>query len=232
MVWHYVLLFLLGLLPSIIWLVFFEQEDKKHPEPISVTVLAFVMGALSTFFALALQVFFNDVLLALDIASRSPLAITVFAAIEEIVKFLAVYLVVRHHSPLREPLDAMIYLITVGLGFAAVENIASVFNQPGGVETILASGRAFEVLVLRFLGATLLHALLGAGIGFHWAIGMIKHHLTGWRIFIGILGAIALHAIFNYLVIRTGPATWAIPFVVIIALFILIDFEELKARDV
>jgi uncharacterized membrane protein len=40
-----------------------------------------------------------------------------------------------------------------------------------------------------------------------------------------------LHSVFNYLILTTGPATWALAFVVIIAFFVLIDFEELRTEE-
>jgi len=47
-----------------------------------------------------------------------------------------------------------------------------------------------------------------------------------------LLIATVLHAIFNYLIIKTGPATLAIVYVVFAALFLLGDFEKLKKEDI
>lgn len=220
----------LGIIPSIIWLIFFDQEDNKHPEAWRNLSFAFILGAFMTFFALAVQLGLNHFFIEYHIASKSPLAVGMFATIEELLKFLAVFIMIRTTKYFDEPLDAMIFMVTVALGFAAVENIASLINQAG----ILSAGltpKTFEVLTLRFLGATLLHSLTSAMVGFHWAVGIFTKKLVAWHIFTGLAIASLLHSVFNYLIIRTGPASWAITFVIIIAFFVLIDFEKLKAED-
>ena len=211
-------------------MIFFEQEDKRHPEAIRNISYGFILGALTTFFALAIQLGLNYLFAETEIGSRSPLAITIFATVEEILKFLAVFYIVRVHRYFDEPVDAMIYMVTVALGFAAVENVASLITQGG----ILQSGltlKTFEILTLRFLGATLLHSLASAVVGFHWAVGLIAKKNIGWHIFAGLVIASLLHTVFNYLIISTGPASWALAFVIIISFFVLIDFEKLKTKE-
>jgi len=124
----------------------------------------------------------------------------------------------------------MIFMITAALGFAAVENIASLINS-GGVQAAFVSFKGFEVVMLRFLGATLLHSVASGIIGFHWAVGWIRGKLLGTHIVIGILISTILHSVFNYLVLAYGPASWALVFVAIIAFFLLVDFEELRSEE-
>ena len=52
----------------------------------------------------------------------------VIAVIEEVLKFYTGYLFIRKKPDFDEPVDAMIYLIAVGLGFATVENILIVYS--------------------------------------------------------------------------------------------------------
>lgn len=221
----------LGILPSIIWLIFFDQEDRHHPESFRNLSFAFILGCFTTFFALAVQLGLNYLFEQYGVGIKSTFAVSVFATIEEIFKFLAVIIMIRSASYFDEPLDAMIFMVTVALGFAAVENVASLINQAGVLEAGITS-KAYEVLVIRFLGATLLHSLTSAVVGFHWAVGIIAKKFVGWHIFIGLVVASSLHSVFNYLILRTGPTTWAITFVVIISFFVLIDFEQLKRREV
>jgi len=221
---------LLGLLPSTIWLFFFSREDSEKPEPLPALLYAFILGAILPFVALFIQLWVNGFFQDAGILITSPLAIGVFSAIEEMVKFLAVLLVVSHLKDFDEPLDAMIYMITVALGFAATENIGSLFSH-GDAQYLLSSGKAFEVLILRFIGATLLHALASAIIGFHWAVVMMHRKWTAVYLPIGILIAILLHGVFNYLIIETGPASWALVFLVFISFFVLIDFEKIKELE-
>lgn len=220
----------LGVIPSVIWLTFFEQEDRKHPEGLRNIIFAFVIGAFTTFAALLVQLLINKFLLANGIATRSPIGVTIFAAVEEILKFLAVFFLIRRKKFFDEPLDAMIYMITVALGFAAVENVASAINH-GNLLQGAALLKSLETLTLRFLGATLLHSVTSAIAGFHWAVGLVTRKYLAGHIAAGVFIAVLLHAVFNYLIIRTGPVAWAIPFVIAIAFFVLIDFEKLKRQE-
>jgi RsiW-degrading membrane proteinase PrsW (M82 family) len=223
----YLIAFGLGLLPSVIWLIFFEQEDSDQPEPIKDILYAFILGAVTTFAALAVQIFVLPYMVNAGFSLHSPVGVTIFGGIEELLKFLAVYLLVARRKAFDEPLDAMIYMITVGLGFAAVENIASLINHGATVIT----PAALQVVVLRFLGATLLHSAASGIIGFHWALGWVRGSHQKLHILAGLIIAIALHGIFNYLILTTGPASWALAFVAIISFFLLIDFEELRTEE-
>lgn len=208
---------ILGLLPSFAWLIFYLEEDP-HPEPKKLIFETFLAGALITFIVLGVQSFSNNILSGNGIAPYSILSFLALGAIEEIFKFYAAYLVIEdHEKDFDEPVDAMIYLIVAALGFAAVENIAAVFN---------AKEIALETTTLRFIGATLLHTTSSGLLGYYWARSIIEKKRK--LLFFGILSATLLHTIFNYLIIRFEPATIPTAFLIISALFILYDFEKLK----
>jgi RsiW-degrading membrane proteinase PrsW (M82 family) len=213
-----------------VWLIFFDLEESEHHEPIMDLVYAFMVGAVTTFIALIIQVALMRVMPLWGVAPHDELGITLFSFVEELVKFLAVYYLVSRRSSFTKPIDAMIYMITVALGFAAVENIASLINQ-GSAAAALASARSLEVVVLRFLGATLLHTVTSGIVGFHWAIGWIRGHLFWFHIVIGLVIATSLHAVFNYLILTTGPASWALAFVAMISFVVLVDFEQLRTEE-
>ena len=123
---------ILGLLPSFGWLVFYLQEDLRHPEPKKLIFYTFIAGALSTVFVLQIQ-------LVIDNWSRDYFesfsfpSLFILAVIEEVFKFGAAYFMVGHRKELDEPVDAMIYMVVAALGFSAVENVASVFQSPNGL---------------------------------------------------------------------------------------------------
>ncbi len=208
---------ILGLIPSFAWLIFYLEEDP-HPEPKKLIFETFLAGALSTFLVLGAQSFFNGQLISMGIAQYSILSFLVLGAIEEIFKFYAARLVIEdHEKDFDEPVDAMVYLIVAALGFAAVENVAAVFN---------AKEIALETTTLRFIGATLLHTVSSGLLGYYWARSIIEKRRI--VLFAGIISATLLHTIFNYLIIRFEPAIIPTAFLIISALFILYDFEKLK----
>lgn len=211
---------LLGLLPSFIWLSFFLQEDI-HPEPRKMIFSVFVMGALAALGAYFVQVWASNYLIVQDIVPNSLRYTTAFAAIEEVIKFLAAYVVIRHSKYFDEPIDAMIYTMTAAMGLAAVENIAVAFDNGFAAITIGS-------LMFRFLGATLLHALSSSALGYYWARGIVKKHVFIYLIW-GLVMATLLHTIFNYfIVVFEGGLLYSIGILILAAFFVFYDFEKIK----
>lgn len=200
---------LLGLIPSFAWLVFYLHEDAKKPEPKILIFYTFLLGTASAILVLPFQMLANNWLKLFEVPVYSAIGLIVLAATEELVKFLAVFWGISKRKEFDEPIDAMIYMITAALGFAAVENVASA----------LQSVSSFETASLRFVGATLLHSLTSGLVGYYWARGSILK---------GLAVATVLHAVFNYLIINTGPVGPVIIFLVFVAYFLLNDFEEIK----
>jgi len=154
---------------------------------------------------------------AAGIGELHPLFLTWLAGIEEVLKFAIVFLWVNRRKDFDEPIDAMIYMIVAALGFAAVENVA----------TALRAANSFELLAMRFIGATLLHSLASGLVGYYWAKGIVQGRI--WQsVLIGFFWATALHAIFNYLMLNFGPGIKVTSFLIFLAFFVLADFESLK----
>src|SRR3989344_1670353 len=153
---------LIGFLPSFAWLFFFLKEDI-HPEPKKMIAKVFIWGALITSIAILVQYLFRYLLGTIGIGQHQFASFLLFGIIEEVLKFLAAYSVVKKSPFFDEPMDAMIYMITAALGFALVENVAVVSG-------IKIASEAIGVLIFRFVGATLLHALSSAIVGYYWAL--------------------------------------------------------------
>ncbi|KKS82662.1 MAG: Protease PrsW [Candidatus Wolfebacteria bacterium GW2011_GWC1_43_10] len=185
----------------------------------------YIFGGLSAFAALFLEILVNQslqkVIITLPRLIEENLSVFIgFGVIEELVKFFFIYLVVRKSPYFDEPIDAMVYMVTGALGFAAAENLFLVFS--GGQESI------FLVILLRFVGATLLHALSSAIVGHYWARG-IRFNIEGKFIFAGLVLASIFHIIFNYLVSEFNNfLVYPTAFLAILGFFVLYDFEELK----
>lgn len=205
---------ILGILPAVLWLIFFLREDATRPEPKRMIVYVFIGGALAAgasvipeFF---LQKYFPPPMGAPAYASA---LLGPFALIEEVFKFLIVYLIIKRSSYFDEGVDAMIYMITAGLGFAAVENVLN----------LIGADSVFEVFTLRSIGATLLHALASGILGFHWTRGYLIP---------GIVAATLLHWGFNYSVLLfQNIEVYTTGLLLLAAIFLFHDFEILKAKD-
>ena len=208
-----IFLILLGLLPSFAWLVFFSQR-RRASRTEKMIAKVFMAGALMTIFVAVLQFSLQKIFVSFSAS------FFVFAVIEEVFKFLAVYLVVRKSRFFDEPVDAMIYMITAALGFAMVENIAVALNASNIQEAIGA-------MTLRFVGATLLHVLTSGIVGYYWAKSLVLKNqflvIGRWPLIIkGLILASLLHMIFNYLILVSKEQILIYPtiFLIIIALFL------------
>jgi len=227
---NWVLLTALGLAPGLIWLFFFLREDDRHPEPPKMIGLTFLFGAFSAMVALVFQAALNStlqnkIIITLPrIIEENISAFIVFAIIEEVVKFLLVFLVVRKSKHFNEPIDGMIYMITGALGFATVENMFLVFSS--------ADGDVMSMILLRFVGATLLHALSSGIIGHYWARGII-FKMEGRFLLAGVVMASVFHILFNLLVVKFDDLViYPTALLGLVGFFVLYDFEELKRISV
>ena len=191
-----------GILPALLWLWFWLKEDP-HPEPRRILILTFlagmVMAVVSLFLEQIAQWLLSDFFAGFSPALTMGLLLVVWAGIEEIAKYQAA----RRDFRLKafdEPVDALIYLITAALGFAALENVLfllKVFSAQGMVVGFITGN-------LRFLGATLLHLSASAIVGVSIAFSFFHKEKMHRNVFWGLSLATALHALFNYLIIKSG----------------------------
>ncbi len=215
-------------LPSIVWLVFFLREDL-HPEPKRMILYAFNVGVIVSLPVLAAQLLLQGTFgSTFGPALSTLLLIAGLALIEEVFKFLGARWAVGRSPLFDEPVDAMIYMVTVALGFATVENFFITLNMVAGASALplLTSTRT---LALRFAGATLLHTITSGIVGYYWARGLLAGKLTR-SLCLGLLLGTAVHAAFNYLVLKFQDTNLIYPSLILIAaaFFTFIDFEKLK----
>lgn len=210
-----------GLGPSLIWLYFWLKRDRKHPEPFGLLFLSFILGAAMVFIAGIIQKgtreFFID--------DRARIA--VWAGIEEVVKF-SVFLAVAYKSRFNdEPIDAAIYLITIGLGFAAAENTLYILKPE------IASNITAGLLTggLRFFGSTLLHVIASGFIGI--TIGLAPKIGKGIFMILGLAAATFFHTTFNLYVLKNDTASFlqVYGYLWVAAIITLIILEKLNRME-
>jgi len=214
-----VLNLIFGFLPSLVWLSFYLREDVK-PEPKKLILLVFFLGFISTLPAFFFQFLFLKFLLSTSISSYFFDFLKYFfivAFIEEFFKFFVVATFIFGHPEFEEKVDAMIYMIVSGLGFAAAENILVSLN-------LVSFKEILGVSILRFLSATFLHALSSAIFGYFVAL----YYFRGkkWlRLSLGFLLATFLHGLYNFSIIKIEKE-WQIvfPFFLLILSAIIVSF--------
>ena len=187
-----------GILPAVFWLWFWLKEDKLNPEPRGLIILAFLGGMLATAATYPIEKS-----IAVHVDGSDMTLLFLWAVTEETLKFLAIYIIALRSKYFDEPIDAVLYLITIALGFTALENAMFLINP-------LGDGDAIATILLgnfRFIGATLLHVAASAIVGISLALSFYsKRAKRQFAAFIGLFGAIALHTIFNFSIIVSEGA--------------------------
>lgn len=212
-----------GVLPSILWLLFWLRADKKRPEPRGRIFLTFVLGMFATIAVLPVEGFIDNVL-----AGSAVVLIVLWSLSEELFKYIAAYFAGLHTRANNEPIDAVIYMITAALGFAAMENTLFLLTPLGDghiVQTIITGN-------MRFIGATVLHVLSSGTIGVCMALSFYRKKIVRKEaIALGLILAVVLHSIFNLLIIKnTSGNIFGVFLLVWAAIAILLLFLEQAKR--
>lgn len=228
-----------GLLPSLIWLFYYLRKDV-HPEPKQMILKVFFYGVIVTVPVFILQIslfsvlgyvkdagFFDGWPIIADIIKW----FVVIAFTEEMLKYLVVKFSVLTSVELDEPLDFMLYMVVAALGFAALENVlylVSPVNHGNFGEMLKAT---VGIAIIRFVGATFLHTLCSALVGYCLA----KVSITGAKgrgiVAGGIMAATVLHGLYNFSIINFAPPlNFLIPGAIIfgLAMFIMYDFDGIQ----
>lgn len=219
-----------GVLPALAWLWFWLREDSVHPEPRRLIALAFLAGMVAVAVVIPLEKYAASLISSqnfwlLTVASTTTLTFVIWSAMEEIIKFVMAKLTVLRRREDDEPIDPVIYMVTVALGFAAAENTLFLLSPLSG-DTLLQTVMTGN---LRFVGATLLHVLSSAVIGAAIGISFYKPRMTKhYYAAVGVILAILLHSTFNFLILNTPEEhllrTFGFVWVGVIALFAVLEY--------
>ena len=206
-----------GILPSVIWLLYFLREDV-HPEPKKEILIIFLLGMMVPFLALIVEVAFNIFVNFFSFEMSEVLTIIlVTPLIEEYGKYLVVKKIIVFNSVFDESTDLPIYMVTSAMGFAATENILSMFHflTPFRIEGMIG------LSYFRFLTANLLHALASGilGIGLAFSFYLFQKRKTIFTY--GFLGAVLLHSLYDsYIMYVRDP--FGIVFILFVSFFVVI----------
>ena len=210
-----------GLFPALAWLWFWRREDRAHPEPRKLIALAFFAGMVTVGIVIPIEKFTSSYLYG------ATAIFAAWSAIEEIAKYLAARVTVLWRREDDEPIDPVIYMIAVALGFAALENTLFLLSPLAGdtlPQTVMTGN-------LRFVGATLLHVLGSAVVGIALAASFYKpRRIRAWYVALGVILASLLHAGFNLLILNTPEEHLLRTFGIVWAgvIFILAEVEIIK----
>jgi protease PrsW len=213
-----------GVLQAVVYLLFIRSVDLYEREPFRYVIPVFVWGFTVAVF---LSLLFNT-LFAFTISTVASVEVVDFLTavvgapvIEETSKGLALlltfgvaYAAARRRGAVEFSgvMDGIVYGSAVGFGFAIAEDI--LYYAQFGPETF----------VIRRVFGGFAHAaftsLIGVGIGL---IPWVRSRSLKVALpLLGLLGAILLHAAFNFTAFVLGPLAYVVMFFVILAYVVLI----------
>ncbi len=218
-----------GLVPMLLWLWLWLREDAKNPEPKEAILKAFLAGGVAVGLALLFEKFTKawiEQSILIATSQKAVVIILTWAVIEETLKFAMAYFSSLRKKYNNEPIDALIYMIVVAIGFAAFENVLYLLFPLG------SEGFSIEIIQnnnYRFIGAALLHILASSAVGVALSFTYYKRHLRKFVIPVSLAVAILIHYAFNYaLAILDINIISVSAFVWIGLVALLIIFERIK----
>ena len=224
---------ILGIMPSLTLLMYYLSKDL-HPEPKRMILKIFLWGTLITLPVFFVQIGLSRLLDVSDISNTAYNLIYWFIIIafsEELFKYLVIKLKVINSPHLDEPIDVMLYMVVAALGFAALENVLYLFAPAGQMSFDQMISRALIIDFVRFIGATFLHTLCSAVIGYSLALSFCQVKRRYLSVGVGIILATLLHGLYDFSIMTLdGNIKFIIPAVVILTLAFLVfwGFERLK----
>lgn len=184
--------------PGIALLAYFYLKDKYDSEPIHMVARVFLYGVLLVFPTMVLQ---RTLVVGLG---ENPLlfAFGITGAIEEFFKWFILYYAIYKHTVFDEPYDAIVYAVSVSLGFATLENVIYA----------LLNSFSFSILLFRALLPVSGHALFAVMMGYY--MGKAKFGDPSRKnvlLLLSLIVPILCHGLFDYILMQTKSNwTWLI----------------------
>ncbi len=195
-----IVLLALALAPGAAIGLYIYFKDKYEREPVGLVVKSFFVGVISTVITLLISLPINWVI-PIEEKSLSEQAVHAFllvALIEEFSKFIFVRWVLYPNKNFNEPFDGIVYAVSVGLGFAGLENILYVMNSDDGI----ATG------IMRMFTAVPAHASFAVLMGYFMGIAKCEKGKAHY-VWYGLGAATLFHGAYDYFwFISYVPGLW------------------------
>lgn len=180
-------LLLLALAPGLVICFYIYVRDKYEREPVKLVALTFFIGVLAAAAAGLAESAFPYSEKTATLLATAANATLVVAPIEELAKFLVVWLFAYRSPEFNEPFDGVVYCVMASMGFATIENLWYVLD--GG------TGIGLERAFISVPG----HAAYGAIMGYY--MGRAKFDTAGrgrMLLLTGLVLATVAHGLFDF----------------------------------
>ncbi len=178
--------------PSLLIVFFFVSSDK-FKEPNKEITKVFFYGILITIPAYFLNTYIGEIWYATNASEGLISSFLTAAPVEESLKLAVLYFFVYKMKDFNEPIDGIVYGVTVSLGFATLENIYYVYLLADYFDTT-----SMALAIVRSFSAVPAHAVFGVFMGyFFMKYSFIK---KGDNLFFAFIVPFVLHGCYNLFV--------------------------------
>ena len=203
--------------PILILALYIYWRDKYEKEPIGLLLMALLLGALIVIPIIFVETWLGDYWetkfgnkLTGDVATLASAAYVAFivaAFTEEAFKYLAFFYFWRNRN-FNELFDGIVYAVFISLGFAAVENALYVLAEDGGI----------TVGMLRAVTAVPAHALFGVAMGYYFSLAKFEPKHRTKYLFLALLIPIALHGIYDFILMAENELLFLlfVPYIIVL----------------
>jgi RsiW-degrading membrane proteinase PrsW (M82 family) len=218
---RFIMLFIASIGPGLVWLWLFYRQDRYEPEPVRKILKVFLAGLLLVIPAgLLEQIWRGQIVNSIrdgDWVSFLGLAFLVIALIEEGLKSIVLIRMISNSHELNEPVDGAIYGITLGLGFASLENL------------LWANLFGYGVAVLRAVVTTLAHASFTGWMGYYISKYKLESEREAKILGKGFLLAMITHGAYDFLLFLSNPFSSLLAFALIAILLVRL-YQEMRIQ--
>lgn len=207
----------LAIAPGIAIIFFIYYKDKYEKEPFSLLLKCFLLGLLTIFppilIELAGERFSPD-------SHPSSFGILIYAFLfvglsEELSKFLLLRSYPYNTRHFNEPFDGIVYSVVIAMGFATAENIFYVLENGIGIG------------FLRMFTAVPGHAAFGVLMGYFVGISKFRQYNFG-LLLTGLVTATIAHGFYDYFLFQNDVQGLQILAFVCLALAITLSFRAIR----
>jgi RsiW-degrading membrane proteinase PrsW (M82 family) len=178
----------IALAPGAAIMLYIYLKDKHEREPLSLLLISFAYGILSTLVTLTVSLPVNLILVLEkgDLVNEFFDAFLKVALVEEFSKFIFVRFILFRNKNFNEPFDGIVYAVMVSMGFATFENIIYVFQY------------GFETGILRMFTAVPAHATFGVMMGYFLGKAKFSQENKFSLSVIALIAATVFHGAYDY----------------------------------
>ncbi|MBK6935360.1 MAG: PrsW family intramembrane metalloprotease [Bacteroidales bacterium] len=184
---------ILALIPALFFLLLVYFKDKYKPEPFKYLFFAFFSWYASHYTSFIFRKYaFFEYQTKFTIRTQCIYRSIFFVAlIEEGIKFLFFRWFIWPKKYFDEPIDGVVYMVAIGMGFAFLENLAFIFNDLSHIWT---------VALMRAIMPTPAHFVFAVAMGYYF--GYARFNLVKRKnklMFIGFMITFGSHGFYDYL---------------------------------